>query len=289
MPVFYASFGTNTATIGTLVSFVAMLTFVCGALQGLASDYFGRSVMLRICAVAQLCGHFTILYSLYINSFALFVVARCMPALFKCCMVVSQAFLFDIESRQEDLKSSELGTLYAYSNLAFIIGPLLGGISVSRSIYYPSVLGCVLSVIELLTLTAMTDLPARKRKSSMSSTDNPDSADYNTGSLNNQISSAHSSIPSKLTHLLHVKFACQLSTSLFEALFPQHGRSQFGLTGYTTGLLFSVSGALSGFTNMYLLRPVLASTLRVEDQLLLCMATTATGLFVWALCSNLTG
>jgi hypothetical protein len=208
-------------------------------------------------------------------------------------MVVSQAFLFDIESRQEDLKSSELGTLYAYSNLAFIIGPFLGGISVSRSIYYPSMLGCVLSVVELLTLTAMTDLPARNRKSSISNTEYPDSTDrtdYTTGSYSSHhTSSAHSSIPSKLTHLLHVKFACQLSTSLFEALFPQHGRSQFGLTGYTTGLLFSLSGALSGFTNMYLLRPVLASTLRVEDQLLLCMAATASGLFVWALCSNLTG
>lgn len=294
MPALYASFQVNTATIGTLVSFVAMLTFASGTLQGLASDYFGRLVLLRICAFSQLCGHLLMMYSLHTKSFPLFVLARCVPALFKCCMVVSQAFLFDIESREET-KASNLGTLYACSNLAFIIGPLIGGFSISRSMYHPNMVGCVLSVAELAMLTLVRDLPKHKKKqiedlhhSHSANSVTYDHASAHCNRAHNTSDTSLLSLSPALSHFLHVKFAFQLSNSLFEALFPQHGRMQFGLTGHATGLLFSLSGGLSACTNMFVLPRVLAVP-RAQRLLRWCVAATGTGLLVWALCSSLYG
>lgn len=232
------------------------------------------------------------MYSLNIKSFPLFVLARCIPALFKCCMVVSQAFLFDIESREEN-KVSNLGTLYACSNLAFIIGPLIGGFCISRSVYQPNMVGCVLSAMELAMLTLMRDLPKKKKVEGMHHNRSANSVAFTDAltpidSNSNSNSPSLFSLPPALTHLLHVKFAFQLSNSLFEALFPQHGRSQFGLSGYATGLLFSLSGGLSAVTNMFVLKRVLGVH-KVERFLPLCVAATGMGLLVWALWSSLYG
>eukprot|EP01032_Pedospumella_encystans_P023787 gene23787-26920_t len=72
-------------------------------------------------------------------------------------------------------------------------------------------------------------------------------------------------------------------------MFPQYGRTQFGLSGYATGVLFSLSGALSAVTNVYLLQWTLASSHRPEIYLWLYLLITALGLYVWALWSSLHG
>ena len=299
MPVIYANFGANTASIGVLVSFVAMITFACGAVQGFASDYLGRLVMLRICAVAQLIGHILTIYSLYTYSFSLFVVARCLPAVFKCCMVVSQAFLFDIESQQDPGAVSTLGSLYACSNIAFIIGPLLGGFCIARSMYLANAIGCLLSVVELGMLTLMKELPkietekerelaSRDRHISTSVNQERNSNTNYTSYIRSLVDSL-AQLPPRLVMLLHIKFAYQLSNCLFESMFPQYGRTQFGLSGYATGVFFSLSGALSAVTNVYLLQWALASSHRPEGYLWLYLLVTALGLYVWALWSSLNG
>ncbi len=246
--------------------------------------------MLRICAMAQLFGHFLMIYSIYTYSFPLFVVARCLPAVFKCCMVVSQAFLFDIESQQNPNTVSTLGSLYACSNIAFIIGPLLGGFCIARSMYLANAIGCVLSVVELGMLTFMKELPKREKEKEKEITTQPQTT--SNASYTSYIGSLVSSLavlPPRLVMFLHIKFAFQLSNCLFESMFPQYGRTQFGLTGYATGVFFSLSGALSAVTNVSLLQWALASSRRPESYLWLYLIVTALGLYVWALWSSLNG
>jgi len=143
-------FHINNVTIGAISSLLSLLMFICGTLQGRASDYFGRISMLRISAVAQLLGHICIPVSIKINSVLLYILARCIPSLFKCGMVVSQAYLYDISSAIDI--SKDLGNLLAYSNIGFILGPLLGGYAQGYNVYLTFGIGCVLAVTNLYIL-----------------------------------------------------------------------------------------------------------------------------------------
>ena len=145
-----AVFHINNVTIGAISSLLSLLMFICGTLQGRASDYFGRITMLRISAIAQLLGHVFIPVSIRINSVILYILARCIPSLFKCGMVVSQAYLYDISSTADI--SKDLGNLLAYSNIGFILGPLLGGYAQVYNIYLTFAIGCILALTNIYIL-----------------------------------------------------------------------------------------------------------------------------------------
>jgi MFS family permease len=143
-------FHINNITIGSISSLLSLLMFICGTLQGKASDYFGRITMLRISALAQLLGHIFIPISIRINSVMLYILARCIPSLFKCGMVVSQAYLYDISSAMD--MSKDLGNLLAYSNIGFILGPLLGGYAQVYNVYLTFAIGCFLALTNMYIL-----------------------------------------------------------------------------------------------------------------------------------------
>jgi len=143
-------FHINNITIGSISSLLSLLMFICGTLQGKASDYFGRITMLRISALAQLLGHIFIPISIRINSVMLYILARCIPSLFKCGMVVSQAYLYDISSAMD--MSKDLGNLLAYSNIGFILGPLLGGYAQVYNVYLTFGIGCFLALTNMYIL-----------------------------------------------------------------------------------------------------------------------------------------
>lgn len=143
-------FHINNITIGSISSLLSLLMFICGTLQGKASDYFGRITMLRISALAQLLGHIFIPISIRINSVMLYILARCIPSLFKCGMVVSQAYLYDISSAMD--MSKDLGNLLAYSNIGFILGPLLGGYTQVYNVYLTFAIGCFLALTNMYIL-----------------------------------------------------------------------------------------------------------------------------------------
>jgi MFS family permease len=145
-----AVFHINNVTIGAISSLLSLLMFICGTLQGRASDYFGRITMLRISAIAQLLGHIFIPLSIRINSVMLYILARCIPSLFKCGMVVSQAYLYDISSAID--MSKDIGNLLAYSNIGFILGPLLGGYAQVYNVYLTFAIGCFLALTNMYIL-----------------------------------------------------------------------------------------------------------------------------------------
>lgn len=282
LPGLYASFQADTSTIGTLTSLLSLLTFMCGAVQGIASDYFGRIRMLQMCALSQFFGHLLTIYGLRSQSFSIFVLSRCIPALFKCCMVVSQAYLFDIEQHLPG--NSDVATLYAYSNIAFMTGPLLGGFLVSYSVYYPCILGLIISVVEmtiLYFLEEITHAETAQHKQLHHSVHNKESYAYDEYDEYSN-GKAKEGDNNTLIGLLHIKFAYQLGNALFESLFPQYGRSTFGLSGYATGLCYSLTGILSALVNMYIL-PAVLQLCRPEEYLVCVLTCTWAGLMIWAL------
>lgn len=284
LPGLYASFEADTATIGTLTALLSLLTFLCGAVQGIASDFFGRIRMLQMCALSQLIGHMLTIHGLQSKSLYIFVLSRCIPAFFKCCMVVSQAYLFDME--QNIPGNSDVATLYAYSNIAFMSGPLIGGFLVSYSVYYPCIFGLLISAMELTILYFLEE--SSRSDAWQQSKLIQNSSVANGVSSEDDANGKGKAFNGNLLDLLHIKFAYQLSNALFEALFPQYGRSTFGLSGYATGLCYSLSGVLSALVNMYILPSVLLLR-KPEQYLMYVLATTWMGLMIWALWGAMPG
>jgi MFS family permease len=272
LPVFpeiHAFFNANTATVGSLASLVAIFTLVCGTIQGYASDYFGRLFMLQVSAISQLLGHLLTLLSLYCGSYYLYVVARCIPALLKCTMVVTQAYMYDLDNQLHS-KDMKIGSMFAFSNFSFIVGPLIGGAVIARSIYLPSIAGVILSVVELYLLTLLPSVPPA-----------PVVQDRNNGNSSGvqvPMQPSHSG-QQLLFELLQVKFAYQLCNAEFEALFAQLARERLGLSARVIGRMFSLSGALNMFLNLYVLDPVLRH--QPERFLGILLAVTVVGLVIW--------
>lgn len=267
-------FHMNNVTIGAVTSLLSLLMFICGALQGKASDYCGRIQMLRISAISQLLGHLFISLSVQHTSVYLFILARCIPSLFKCGMVVSQAYLYDISNTLEI--SKDIGSLLAYSNVGFIVGPFIGGYAYNCNIYLPFGFGLALAVLNLYILHQLDNYSnyantLAKEISDSTAIPNENKSD-GVKSMKPNDSEHQSSIPVvsppaaiagvgvdiSFLQYLHIKFSFQMSNSLFESLFTQHARSQLGLRGSNIGLLLSYSGALSALTNRYLLRFILS-------------------------------
>lgn len=228
--------------------------------------------MLQVSAVSQLMGHLLTIVALYSGSYYLYVVARCIPALLKCTMVVTQAYMYDLDN-QSDNKDMKIGSMFAFSNFSFIVGPLLGGAVIAHSIYLPTIVGVVLSMVELYLLTL---LPATSSVQPVHQRDNGFAIQSPTSTRAMQPS--HSS-QQLLFELLQVKFAYQLCNAEFEALFPQLARERLGLSARVIGRLFSLSGALSMFLNLYVLDPVLRH--QPERFLGILLALTVLGLVIW--------
>ncbi|KAJ1428543.1 major facilitator superfamily domain-containing protein [Ochromonadaceae sp. CCMP2298] len=276
MPQIHASFTLTNIEIGMLASLLSCLTFAGGTVQGAASDYLGRLRLLQASALAQTLGHLLLFIALQRSSLALFVAARSVPALFKCGMVVSQAYLCDQQVGKSQQDVSQIGSLMACSNVAFVVGPLLGGVAYSANPQYPALLGVVLGVGSLALLQRMEQLSAAELTHMPTPPhlplDAPDSGQEpqkpqtipktpgGGGASSSSIpssSSARSSVSSgtavTLLHLLHAKFAFQLGNGAYEAFFMQRAHT-LGLSGSSMGALLSLSGVCSALTNRFILR-----------------------------------
>lgn len=246
LPGMNNSLGLSTLSVGSITSLVSMLTFFTGIVQGRIADSIGRFKMLRLSLCTQLVGHLLILVALRWRSSLLFTVARCIPALCKCGMVVSQAVLHDISSPSENV--SNLATLLAFSNIAYIIGPCLGGVLYAYNELLVSRLACLICVGSILLL--YTTEWAMAREFGYQDTAHPHEEATDEPSEHVKPFSTTTS----LYHLLHVKFAFQLGNTLFEAFLPQHSTAMLRLTSTSIGLILAWSGILSALTNLFVLK-----------------------------------
>jgi hypothetical protein len=222
----------------------------------------------------------------------------------------------------------DLGNLFAFSNVAYIVGPAAGGYIYSIHPYMPFTLGVATSIVSLVILQVMQFVKrsnSRLRKLSVddlnltlsSSYDDLDALRRNplpavseqpTSSNNNMPTSLHRSISSPafdavvssaiqakskdignpfLIHYLHLKFAYQIGISFFEAFFAQQSKYYVGLSERVVGLILAWYGTLSAFTNLVLIKRLLALPFTVDSWLFPLILVLGFGLYVWTLSKNL--
>lgn len=172
LPTLHQSLSLSSASVGTISALISMIALASVVMQGMASDALGRVRLLSISSIAQLIGH-VVLYGFakkYITSIWIFVLFRVLPSIFKCGMIVSQAFVCDwIYSNpsndgpdglnEHQTATRNISTLMAYTNLGFIIGPILGGQLSALDPAFPFSAGCVVFMLNLLLLSQMSDPP----------------------------------------------------------------------------------------------------------------------------------
>lgn len=179
-------FELSTVMTGSITSLVSILIFLSGTVQGRIADQIGKITMLRLSATSQLIGFLLMILALKVNSVAVFTLARCIPACFKCGMVVSQALLYEIRSEREYVK--DIGILIAFSNVAYIIGPVIGGLLYSyhnQSIFFMGIfLSCLsLMLLEILDLDNRNNSNSNRRSQSQSQGHPSNSTDVTNGNL----------------------------------------------------------------------------------------------------------
>lgn len=301
LPGIQTQLGISTISMGSISSLFSTVTFITGTVLGNLADSIGRFKMLRASLAVQLAGHLLILLALCFGSPLLFVLSRCVHASCKCAMVVSQAILHDISPLGQNLK--DLGTLLAFSNIAFVIGPTVGGYLFALSPFLPSQLSAFIAVCGILLLYS-TQWKLREEYrydetlshssagiacglGASSQDEESNDVEANAAASSSASSSSSSSQETKsLTHFLHIKFAFQIGNSLFEALMPLHAQQQLGLSSTTIGAVLSWGGALSVFTNLFVLRRLGDFGPHLEDLLPVLAICMGVGLTLWALSSH---
>lgn len=274
LPGLHLEMQLTTVTIGSITSIVSMIVFLSGAVQGKIADMIGKVAMLRLSVLSQLLGMILMFLAIRLRSVTLFILARCVPACCKCGMVVSQAFLCELRSANDKDGVKDIGRLIAFSNIAYILGPILGGFLYTFCPDAIYVAGIVFNVCSLCLLSLL--------------------ASWTSSNLNHSLikpilavqpASSATEGTTKLLRYLHIKFAFQLGNTLFEALFAQHAMTSFRLSSSSTGLLLGWCGLLSALTNIFLL-PFVSSPKKKEEEekrvLPALTAALALGLSLWA-------
>ena len=192
-PTLHQTLSLSSTSVGHISALISMIALASVVIQGMASDAMGRVKLLSISSIAQLIGH-VVLYGIakgYISSIWIFVAFRVLPSIFKCGMIVSQAYVcdwiyshpVDVDSGVEGLNAQQIATkhistLMAYTNVGFIVGPILGGQLSAMDPAYPFSAGCAVFLLNLALLSQMTDPPREGQSLSKSnSTTNFDSTD----------------------------------------------------------------------------------------------------------------
>jgi MFS family permease len=300
LPGIHTSIGISNIAVGSISSLVSTVTFLTGTVQGSIADRIGRFTMLRLSLLSQIVGHLILLLSLRTKSFYLFVLGRVIQACCKSGMVVSQALLHDL-SHNDSLQN--LGKLIACSNIAYIIGPMLGGQLYIYNELLPSRLAALvalgaLGILHIAEQTvekeySYTDKSLTRKLSSNNISANTDMNRHSTISTSKSISdsatgaSTLTSLQSApIYHFLHLKFAFQIGNSLFEALLPQYSAMTLGLTSRSIGGILSYAGLLSVLSNIYIL-PALPRGHLLDVLLVILVLALGLGLTLWALARDL--
>ena len=259
LPTLHQTLSLSSTSVGHISALISMIALASVVIQGMASDALGRVFLLSISSIAQLIGH-VVLYGIakgYISSIWIFVAFRVLPSIFKCGMIVSQAYVcdwiyshpVDVDSGVEGLNAQQIATkhistLMAYTNVGFIVGPILGGQLSAMDPAYPFSAGCVVFILNLALLSQMTDPPREGQslsKSNSSTSFDSTADDPESGNGYSSMRSIHlkSSIRPRLKYLPLAthdsEFRPYLSNSLSLAGMQQQQQQQTRSESYGGG------------------------------------------------------
>eukprot|EP00903_Cladosiphon_okamuranus_P016218 g14965.t1 len=153
----FESHGMDLRWQGWVASVYGIISFFVGPMLGRVSDSVGRVAMLRMSCAGSMLGA---LGSLNATGRWTFIAARTLPALLKCSLPISQAYIVDVSQGSAE-RSKNLGMLGASFGVAFVLGPPLGGTAADYDIRLPFVIAFLECVLLYFALQFLPE-PANK-------------------------------------------------------------------------------------------------------------------------------
>lgn len=315
LPALNRSLNLSTYTIGYVSSLSSLIVIFCGVIQGKASDNYGKLAVLKLSNFSQiisyLCLYIAIKYkSSY--SFPLYVFSRIISSIFKCGMIIAQAYIID-SSECSNKSALRITNLFAISNLSFVVGTFASGqlSNAFDSIIFPIKISCIICMISFIILCFQPNskrfdlksprkLSLLKPSSSLSPTSifTPSSrvqsiSNFKLSSENlNNLSKAEdinmasnnerlrSIFTIDLKEALILKFIFQLGNMMYDTFYAQFLHDRIHLDSKSIGILYSLSGTASAITNAFAI-PYLNKSFLPNEVLITVSIIQAIGLFLW--------
>lgn len=144
LPFIIRDFGLSETWVGITFALFSLGTFIGGIVFGRLSDVYGRKNMLIVTSTLNFLGYALFLFS---SNIWIFILARIIGGLGGAGMSIAQAYISDV-SKSED-RTKNLGKMGAVFGIAFMIGPVLGGLLSGGSLH---TLGAVSATVVFLNI-----------------------------------------------------------------------------------------------------------------------------------------
>ncbi|BFZ09264.1 hypothetical protein BsWGS_12303 [Bradybaena similaris] len=242
--------GASPTLAGLIGSVYGGIQLVSSPMVGRWSDRVGRHFSLLVCLFLSGCGYSIL--GLYSSLFVLFA-GRFVLGCFKHSQTLTKAFLADIGSDHE--RSALLGNFNSFSNIGFVVGPIIGGhlaeISFSLAAFAAGIVFIGNAALIWLTVRHDTSMEAEaaQKKDDNTTHNNPVSDEANL-SFSHLVALFRDFDWPELWDLFLVKFFAGFSVIIFRGNFTLVLKEKFEASPKTIGYITSYSGAvatLSGF------------------------------------------
>lgn len=117
---------------GSIVAIFMLCWFFGAAFLGDLSDRIGRKKSLLICLIGTACGYALSAVSVFCHSVSLLILGRVIAGLCAGSQPIAQAAIVDLST--EETKARNLGYVLLAMSIGFIIGPVLGGLLIDKTL-----------------------------------------------------------------------------------------------------------------------------------------------------------
>lgn len=160
-----ASLATRTTTIGLMLALYPLGQFLGNPLIGSLSDRYGRRPVILVSTVATIACYLGIAAALTVKSLLLLAPFLILCGLVEATLALTMSAIADVSNETE--RPRYIGFLYATTSLAYVAGPLLGGLIaefVGYALPFWIVLGALIAVLIWLQFAfAETHPPSARR------------------------------------------------------------------------------------------------------------------------------
>lgn len=242
LPIYAKEFNASNFTIGLLAASFALSQLLFAPIWGILSDKYGRK---PIIAWGLFGMGITFLIFGTAQSLAVLFIARFLQGGFSAATLpAARAYIADLTTKEERVKM--LGRLGAALSLGVILGPAIGGLLAKDSIQLPFFVASVVALLNLVfVLKFLPESIALKTKGVLSFK-----------IVLSQIGQLWKGLRTQLAPLFALAFLWSFALSNNQVAVPLLGLEKFNLGATNIGLIFAVMGAVSGFTQLFLITKI---------------------------------
>ncbi|MFA5841009.1 MAG: MFS transporter [Candidatus Paceibacterota bacterium] len=266
LPFYVESFNVPDIVVTMLFAVFSLFAFFSAPILGMISDRKGRRPVLLISLASSAIGWLIFAFSKTL--FGLFL-GRIIDGSAAGNISTAQNYLIDISKDQKE-RTKNLGLIGAIFGIAFIIGPLMGGILSNINIKLPFIVVGIMATIN--TILAYFFLPETHHDR------NPNKISLNPFSPIIKAYKNKNILPLYLAWLFF-----GVAISLNQSIFALYITRVFSWTVVASGILITITGVILSFNQAFLIRSVWLRYFKESSLMIWALIPFALGYFIMAI------